>query len=94
MPDARSFAVLVMLSLAVVLPQKSSAQTGDAGPENVVFIFSDDHRYDYMGFHENAPDFLETPSLDRMRQGGVHIANAFVGTSLCSPSRGAGSING
>lgn len=86
MPDARSFAVLLLLSLALVLPPEASAQNG-AGPENVVFIFSDDHRYDYMGFHEMAPDFLETPNLDRMRQGGVHIANAFVGTSLCSPSR-------
>lgn len=56
-------------------------------PENIVFILSDDHRYDFMGFHPDSPDFLETPGLDRMAQEGVHLANAFVTTSLCSPSR-------
>lgn len=56
-------------------------------PENIVFILTDDHRYDYMGFHPNSPDFLKTPGLDRMAREGAHIANAFVTTSLCSPSR-------
>ncbi len=58
-----------------------------AQPRNVVFILTDDHRYDYMGFHPESPDFLETPGLDRIAAEGVHIANAFVTTSLCSPSR-------
>ena len=59
-----------------------------AGPsaKNVVFILSDDHRYDFMGFTGKVP-FLETPSMDRMAEEGVHIKNAFVSTSLCSPSR-------
>lgn len=56
-------------------------------PKNVVFILADDHRYDYMGFHPNSPDFLETPAMDRMAAEGAHLANAFVSTSLCSPSR-------
>lgn len=56
-------------------------------PQNIVFILSDDHRYDYMGFHPDSPDFLETPGMDRMAREGVHLANAFVTTSLCSPSR-------
>lgn len=63
----------------------SSAQP--AVPRNVVFILSDDHRYDLMGFHKNAPPYLETPSMDRMAREGAHLQNAFVTTSLCSPSR-------
>lgn len=63
------------------------AQTTQQGPRNVVFILSDDHRYDFMGFHPNAPDWLETPALDRMAAQGVHLQNAFVTTALCSPSR-------
>ncbi|HCD51478.1 MAG TPA: acetylglucosamine-6-sulfatase [Balneolaceae bacterium] len=55
--------------------------------KNIIFILSDDHRYDYMGFHENAPDFLQTPGMDKMAEEGAHISNAFVTTSLCSPSR-------
>lgn len=56
-------------------------------PRNIVFILSDDHRYDFMGFHPNAPEWLATPAMDRMAALGAHIANAFVTTSLCSPSR-------
>ncbi|MGH7701296.1 MAG: sulfatase family protein [Gemmatimonadales bacterium] len=58
-----------------------------AAPRDVVLILSDDHRYDFMGFMEQAPAWLETPALDRMAAGGAHIRNAFVTTSLCSPSR-------
>lgn len=53
---------------------------------NVIFILSDDHRYDFMGFTGKVP-FLETPAMDKMAKGGTHIENAFVTTSLCSPSR-------
>jgi N-acetylglucosamine-6-sulfatase len=58
-----------------------------ATPRNVVFVLSDDHRYDFIGFHPGAPDWLETPNLDRMAREGAHLANAFVSTALCSPSR-------
>lgn len=58
-----------------------------AEPRNVVLIVSDDHRFDFMGFMPQAPRFLETPNLDRLASEGAHLANAFVSTSLCSPSR-------
>ena len=58
-----------------------------AAPRNVVFILSDDHRYDFMGFHPGAPAWLRTPNLDRLAREGAHLANAFVTTALCSPSR-------
>ena len=54
-------------------------------PRNVVFILTDDHRYDAMGFMKHP--FLETPHLDSLASNGVHLKNAFVTTSLCSPSR-------
>ena len=55
--------------------------------KNVILILSDDHRFDFLGFHEDSPDFLETPNFDRMSNEGAHMKNAFVTTSLCSPSR-------
>lgn len=69
--------------------EPSAAQGAPAAtrPRNVVFILSDDHRYDFMGFMSGAPEWLQTPALDRMAAGGAHIRNAFVTTSLCSPSR-------
>ena len=39
-------------------------------PLNIVFLLSDDHRYDLMGFHEEAPEWLETPAMDRLAKEG------------------------
>ncbi len=57
-----------------------------AKPRNVIFILSDDHRYDYMGFMNTVP-WLQTPNMDFMAANGAHVQNAFVTTSLSSPSR-------
>ncbi len=54
-------------------------------PPNVVFILSDDHRYDFAGY-EGHP-FIETPALDRLAEEGVNFTRAYVTSSLCSPSR-------
>ncbi len=63
-----------------------SYKGGSGKKRNVIFILSDDHRYDYMSFMGNPP-FLKTPNMDRMAREGAHLENAFVSTSLCSPSR-------
>jgi arylsulfatase A-like enzyme len=55
-------------------------------PLNIIFILSDDHRYDAMGFM-NKIQGLQTPGMDRMAAEGAHMKNAFVSTALCSPSR-------
>ena len=60
-------------------------------PRNIIFVLADDHRFDAMGFAGHP--FLETPNLDRMAGGGAWFPNAFVTTSLCSPSR-ASSVTG
>ena len=57
-----------------------------ATPRNVIFVLSDDHRYDFMGFTGKVP-YLETPNMDRMAKEGAYCPNTFVTTSLCSPSR-------
>jgi len=56
-----------------------------AQPMNIVFILSDDHRYDVMSFLGHP--FVETPAMDAMAREGVYFKNAMVTTSLCSPSR-------
>jgi len=53
---------------------------------NIIFILTDDHRYDALGFLK-AQTFIKTPNLDRLATGGAYLPNAFVTTSLCSPSR-------
>ncbi|CAN5887440.1 hypothetical protein BH24BAC1_BH24BAC1_41550 [soil metagenome] len=59
---------------------------GKVKPRNVIYILSDDHRHDFMGFMGKVPG-LETPHLDRLAREGAHFQNAFVTTALCSPSR-------
>lgn len=66
--------------------KKTVVESSNKNARNVIFILSDDHRYDFMGFTNKLP-FLETPNMDRMAEEGVHLKNAFVTTSLCSPSR-------
>lgn len=61
-------------------------KTSNNKPRNVIFILTDDHRYDAFGFLK-AQSFIKTPNLDRLAQGGAYLPNAFVTTSLCSPSR-------
>jgi N-acetylglucosamine-6-sulfatase len=56
-----------------------------AKPHNIIFILTDDQRYDAMGFMGRS--FVETPNMDSLAGNGVHLKNAFVTTSLCSPSR-------
>ncbi|MCC6354878.1 MAG: sulfatase [Verrucomicrobiae bacterium] len=73
---ALTLAILALASHAATPP-----------PKNIIFILSDDHRWDWLGFMPEAPDFLETPNLDRLAREGAHLRNAFVSTSLCSPSR-------
>ncbi|MFB3827724.1 MAG: sulfatase-like hydrolase/transferase, partial [Bryobacteraceae bacterium] len=58
---------------------------GQAKKRNLVFILIDDLRFDMMGCMGHP--FLKTPNIDRLARGGVLFRNAFVTTSLCSPSR-------
>jgi len=74
-------------ALAMSRPAAAAPRDGKRPRRNIIFVLSDDHRYDFMGFMKNAPAFLETPNMDRMARRGAHLANAFVSTSLCSPSR-------
>lgn len=60
-----------------------------AAPEarrpNILFILTDDQRWDAMS--SMGRPFLKTPNMDRIAREGARFANAFVTTSLCSPSR-------
>ena len=68
------------------IASQAIAQSTGTRPRNVIFILTDDHRYDAMGFLHPQP-WLRTPNMDLMAKEGAHLKNAFVTTALCSPSR-------
>ncbi|PQO25721.1 acetylglucosamine-6-sulfatase [Blastopirellula marina] len=80
-------ALLLILSVATLyLSFEKQAMAIEPGSKpNVVFILIDDMRYDAMGF--TGHPFLKTPEIDAMAARGANFTNAFVTTSLCSPSR-------
>lgn len=72
-------------SIAGIGPFCNSYASPGVGLPNIVFILSDDHRWDHMGCAGHP--FLRTPAMDRLAAEGILFQNAFVTTSLCSPSR-------
>ncbi len=71
-----------LLALASLAALSASAA---ARRPNVLFILTDDQRWDALGLAGNK--VLKTPNMDRLGKEGVYFRNAFCTTSLCSPSR-------
>lgn len=65
--------------------RRAGAEPSPAKRPNVVFILSDDHRWDYLSCMGHP--FIHTPNMDRLAAEGVLFENSFITTSLCSPSR-------
>ena len=76
----------ILTTLGAVTASRETMAQQVPKRRNVVFILTDDHRYDAMGFLKGQK-FLETPHLDSLARDGVHCKNALVTTALCSPSR-------
>lgn len=80
--------ILYLATCATTCPGGAAAKEGaDSGKKqpNVVFILTDDQRWDCLGLAENS--VMDTPNIDRLGKEGVYFPNAFCTTSLCSPSR-------
>ncbi len=75
----------VLVPWVLVLPLRAQETPPDPRP-NFVFVLTDDQRHDLIGRSETFP-FLELPALERLAAEGTRFENAFVTTSLCSPSR-------
>jgi len=54
-------------------------------PVNILFIYTDDQRWDALGYAGNP--VIQTPTLDALAAQGTYFDNAFVTTSICCVSR-------
>ncbi len=52
---------------------------------NIIFILIDDQRYDFLSFLKHP--WIKTPNIDKLASGAMFFDNAFVTSSLSSPSR-------
>ena len=77
--------LLSLLSLPAGLMAAAKSDTNTVQRPNVVFILTDDMRWDAMSVAGHP--YLKTPNIDRLAAEGVRFKNAFCTTSLCSPSR-------
>ena len=63
----------------------TSAFASTGSKPNVIFILTDDQRFDSLGM--TGHPVTETPHLDQLAQDGVFFKNAFVTSPICGPSR-------
>ncbi|WP_144057694.1 sulfatase-like hydrolase/transferase [Novipirellula maiorica] len=93
-----SICLVILLGSVYSVPADEPNQVQQIGSPNIVFILTDDHRWDSYG----APDLrrIHTPNLDSITHDGTRFENAFVTLAICSPSGAAcltgryGSANG
>ncbi len=79
-----SGAVVAIFAILLVQPSVSAQAEQRTERPNIAVVLIDDLRWDELGFMgANVP----TPAMDRLAEEGVVMRNAFVTTSLCSPSR-------
>ena len=54
-------------------------------PPNIIFILTDDQRWDALGFAGNT--IIQTPEMDKLAKAGTYFKNAFATTPICAASR-------
>ena len=88
--NRRQFLTLTAGSAAAAVMSGCQGQlTGAKGPHakrpNIIFLMSDDQRWDAMGCMGNP--VVKTPNINRLASDGVLFTNAFLTTSICMASR-------
>ena len=81
--------IFLLLANSAISQKKISApltKIKGSTPRNIVFILTDDHRFDFMGLTGKL-QWLNTPNMDQLYKNGAWFKNAYVTTALCSPSR-------
>lgn len=79
-------ALLRLLVLFLVSLPCTTARAADPAPRpNIVFLLTDDQRFDALGCAGNP--LIKTPNIDALAATGVRFTNHFVTTAICNCSR-------
>lgn len=72
--------------LCIMLVAKSlCAQTTSNTRPNIIFILTDDHRHDALGYAGNK--YAHTPEMDKLAKAGAYFKKAIASTPICAASR-------
>lgn len=85
MKQMKANLLLIGISLTLMMGCQKPDQEADQKPPNIIFLLTDDQRWDGLGFVGNKT--LTTPNLDSLAAQGVYYNNAYVTTSICAVSR-------
>ncbi len=72
-------------SLGALAASDRNAAAGPARPLNLLFVMTDQQRWDAMSCAGNT--ILDTPNLDRLAREGVRFENAYTNCPICVPAR-------
>ena len=73
---------IFLLANACVIPSAIAAgNLPEKKPMNIIYVLTDDQRYDELGFMNPV---LDTPNMDELAKKGVHFKNSFVTTITSS----------
>jgi arylsulfatase A-like enzyme len=85
--NSSSASFLIIDLLAAVFPACCQDRAGNRSedPVNILFLFTDDQRWDALGYAGN--QVVRTPNLDSLAAQGTYFENAFVTTAISCVSR-------
>lgn len=77
--------ILAFATCQLALLAQVGVSQSEAKRPNLLFILTDDQRWDAVGYAGNP--YIQTPNIDRLAEEGVVFTNSFVTTSICAASR-------
>ncbi len=80
-----SFFIFISIGGLFFSCQSSDAAKATIEPPNIIFLLTDDQRYDALGAMGNP--LIETPEMDRLAAEGILFEHAYVTTPICCTSR-------
>ena len=77
--------IYILVGLAALELKAQTALLANDNRPNIIFILTDDQRYDALGFAGNP--YMHTPAMDALAAAGTYFSNAVVTTPICAASR-------
>ncbi|MFH4966985.1 sulfatase-like hydrolase/transferase [Gaetbulibacter sp. M240] len=77
--------LLILVSVFFCLNSAQAQQKNQEKRPNIIFILTDDQRFDAIGYAGNK--FVDTPEMDNLAKSGTYFNNTIVTTPICAASR-------